>query len=100
MLKVVHDEAEPHEASGSVLDEIVREAARQMLAVALQAEVSAYIDAHAEEVDENGRGSPASRRRAAHPSPSLPAAVARAVSGIRVSAAAEKGHDRHLARPA
>ena len=25
-----------------------------MLAVALQAEVSAYIDAHAEEVDENG----------------------------------------------
>ena len=54
MLKVVHDEAEPSEASGSVLDEIVREAARQMLAVALQAEVSAYIDAHAEEVDENG----------------------------------------------
>ncbi len=53
-LKVVHDEAEPNEASGSVLDEIVREAARQMLAVALQAEVSAYIDAHAEEVDENG----------------------------------------------
>ena len=54
MLKVVHDEAEPNEASGSVLDEIVREAARQMLAVALQAEVSAYIDAHAEEVDETG----------------------------------------------
>ena len=54
MLRVVHDEAEPNEASGSVLDEIVREAARQMLAVALQAEVSAYIDAHAEEVDENG----------------------------------------------
>ena len=54
MLKIVHDEAEPNEASGSVLDEIVREAARQMLAVALQAEVSAYIDAHAEEVDENG----------------------------------------------
>src|SRR5256885_435261 len=54
MLKIVHDEAEPNEASGSVLDEIVREAARQMLAVALQAEVSAYIDAHAGEVDENG----------------------------------------------
>jgi putative transposase len=54
MLKVVHDEAEPNEASGPVLDEIVREAARQMLAVALQAEVPAYIDAHAEEVDENG----------------------------------------------
>jgi hypothetical protein len=29
MLKVVHDEAEPNEASGSVLDEIVREAARR-----------------------------------------------------------------------
>ncbi len=54
MLKVVHDEAEPNEASGLVLDEIVRGAARQMLAVALQAEVSAHIDAHAEEVDENG----------------------------------------------
>jgi len=54
MLKVVHDEAEPNEASGSVLDEIVREAARQMLAVVLQAEVSAYINAHAEEVNENG----------------------------------------------
>jgi hypothetical protein len=53
-LKVVHDEAEPNQASGSVLDEIVREAARQMLAFALQAEVSAYIDAYAEEVDENG----------------------------------------------
>jgi hypothetical protein len=50
MLKVVHDEAEPNEASGSVLDEIVREAARQMLAVALQAEVSAYIDADPERV--------------------------------------------------
>ena len=34
------------------------------------------------------------------PSPSLPAAVARAVSGIRVSAAADKGHDRHLTTPA
>jgi putative transposase len=54
MLKVVHDEAEPSEASGSLLDEIVREAARQMLAVALQAEVTACIDAHAEEADENG----------------------------------------------
>src|SRR6266851_5439225 len=31
---------------------------------------------------------------------SLPATVARAVSGIRVSAAADKGHDRHLPRPA
>ena len=37
ILRVVHDEAEPNEVSGSVLDEIVREAARQMLAVALPA---------------------------------------------------------------
>ena len=35
MLKVVHDEAEPSEANCSVLDEIVREAARQMLAVVI-----------------------------------------------------------------
>jgi hypothetical protein len=33
-------------------------------------------------------------------SASLPAAVARAVSGIRVSAAVDKGRDRHLTRPA
>jgi hypothetical protein len=39
-----------------VLDEIVREAARQMLAVALQAVVSAYIDAHAEEAAEKVSG--------------------------------------------
>ncbi|MFE2566109.1 hypothetical protein [Streptomyces mirabilis] len=45
-----------------------------------------------------GGGSPASRWRAAHPPHSLPAAVARAVSGIRVSAAAGKGHDRRLTR--
>ena len=37
-----------------MLDEIVRDGARQMLAAALKAEVAAYIDAHAGEVDENG----------------------------------------------
>jgi hypothetical protein len=42
MLTVVYHEAEPNEASGSLFNEIVREAARQRLAVALQAEVSAY----------------------------------------------------------
>jgi putative transposase len=41
-------------AGGSLLDEIVRDGARAMLAAALQAEVAAYIDAHAGEVDENG----------------------------------------------
>lgn len=37
-----------------MLDEIVRDGARQMLAAALAAEVAAYIDAHAGEVDEHG----------------------------------------------
>lgn len=41
-------------ASRSLQDEIVRDGARQMLAVALRAEVAAYIDAHAGEVDQNG----------------------------------------------
>jgi hypothetical protein len=70
-----------------------------MLAVALQAEVSAYIDAHAEEVDENGHRRVV--RNGHHDEREvIRAAVARAVSGIRVSAAADKGHDRHLTRPA
>ena len=43
------------EVAGSVLDEIVRAGARQMLAAALQAEVAAYIEAHAGEVDADGR---------------------------------------------
>jgi hypothetical protein len=38
---------------GSLLDEIVRDGARAMLAAAL-AEVAAYIYAHVDEVDENG----------------------------------------------
>jgi hypothetical protein len=39
MLKVVHDvEASNEPAGGSLLDEIVRDGARQMLAAALQAE--------------------------------------------------------------
>jgi hypothetical protein len=56
MLKVVHDVEASHEsAGGSLLDEIVRDGARQMLAAALQAEVAAYIEAFADEVDEAGR---------------------------------------------
>src|SRR3954471_6676729 len=59
MFKVVHDAAEPNEndvvAGRSLLDEIVRDGARQMLAAALQAEVAAYIEAHVGEVDERGR---------------------------------------------
>jgi putative transposase len=55
MLKVVHDASGSNEpAGGSLLDEIVRDGARQMLAAALHAEVAAYIDAFRDELDENG----------------------------------------------
>ena len=55
MFTVVDDPAQPNSAGGSMLDEIVREGARQMLAAALQAEVAAFIDAHRGEVDDAGR---------------------------------------------
>src|SRR6188768_174869 len=59
MLTVVADGCPGHEGgkdrSPSLIDEIVREGARRMLAEALQAEVDAYIAAHAAERDENGR---------------------------------------------
>ncbi len=59
MLKVVHEESEStaHVPAGvgvSLLDELVRDGARVMLAAALQAEVAAYVDAHMGEVDEAG----------------------------------------------
>jgi putative transposase len=57
VLKIVHDADASNEngtAGASLLDEIVRDGARAMLAAALQAEVAAYIDTHAGEVDENG----------------------------------------------
>ncbi|MFT4187734.1 MAG: IS256 family transposase [Aeromicrobium sp.] len=60
MLEVVQENNESNDdaasaAGGSLLDEIVRDGARQMLAAALQAEVAACIEAFAGEVDENGR---------------------------------------------
>ena len=60
MLKVVQDNNEsnhdePNTSGGSLLDEIVRDGARQMLAAALQAEVAAYVEAFADEIDEHGR---------------------------------------------
>jgi transposase-like protein len=59
MLKVVHDAVSSNEDGRAVvaalLDEIVRDGARQMLAAALRAEVAAYIEAHRDEVDEEGR---------------------------------------------
>lgn len=56
MLKVVQDvEASNHAAGGSLLDEIVGDGARQMLAAALQAEVAAYVEQFTDELDEAGR---------------------------------------------
>lgn len=58
MLTVVQDgvEANGNEAGRrSLLDEIVRDGARQMLAAALQAEVAAYVDQFADRRDEHGR---------------------------------------------
>jgi hypothetical protein len=53
MLSVVVDEQARAELSTD-LDELFREGARRMLAVALEGEVEAYIAAHAELVDEHG----------------------------------------------
>jgi len=44
----------PAGVGGSLLDELVRDGARQMLAAALQAEVGAYIEAHADQFDADG----------------------------------------------
>ena len=59
MLKVVHEENQPQQhvaaaVGGSLLDELARDGARQMLAAAMLAEVAAYVEVHAGEVDENG----------------------------------------------
>ena len=59
MLKVVPEASESSQAGGSaaasLLDELVRDGARQMLAAALQAEVASYIEPHADQVDVDGR---------------------------------------------
>jgi len=57
VLKVVHDGEGANELASlgeSLLDEIVRDGARRMLAAALLAEAAAYIEAHAGEVDADG----------------------------------------------
>jgi putative transposase len=57
MLKLVRDAQVPNNAGSggsSLLDEIVRDGARQMLAAALLAEVAAYVEAHADELDADG----------------------------------------------
>ncbi len=59
MLTVVHGTESANENGGgegrSLLDEIVRDGARQMLAAALQAEVAAYVEDFADQIDEDGR---------------------------------------------
>jgi putative transposase len=54
MLTVVTDDDARGEI-GACLDEICRQGAQRMLAVALEAEVAAYVEAHAGERDERGR---------------------------------------------
>ncbi|MBV8350550.1 MAG: IS256 family transposase [Mycolicibacterium sp.] len=56
MLTVVHDTDSSNggDAGRSLLDEIVRDGARQMLAAALRAEVAAYVEQFTDLVDENG----------------------------------------------
>jgi hypothetical protein len=57
MLKLVRDAQVPNDAGSgglSLLDEIVRDGARQMWAAALLAEVAAYVEAHADELDTDG----------------------------------------------
>ncbi len=54
MLRVVADDKTSAEM-GSVLDELVREGARRMLAAALEAEVDAYVSGLVDEVDEHGK---------------------------------------------
>ena len=58
MLTVVHVAESSNEngtAGGSLLDEIVRDGTRAMLAAALRAEVAAYVEQFVDRVDENGR---------------------------------------------
>ncbi|MFD8459381.1 IS256 family transposase, partial [Streptomyces antimycoticus] len=54
MLTVVNEDGTTP-SGGSLLDEIVREGARRMLAAALEAEVNAYIAELTEERDDTGR---------------------------------------------
>ena len=59
MLTVVPEVPAALSADGqpsSLIDQIVREGARSMLAAALQAEVAAYIGQFADVRDENGAG--------------------------------------------
>lgn len=55
MLRIVHDSGEAESPTPLDLDELCRIAAREMLALALEAERRTYLDAHAEALDAAGR---------------------------------------------
>jgi hypothetical protein len=57
LLTVVHDAQEANKRAGhrSLLDEIVRDGARQMPAAALMSEAAAFVEQFVDQVDENGR---------------------------------------------
>ncbi len=79
MLKVVQSEGVEESAgspAGSLLDELIRDGARQMLAAALQAEVAAYVDQFADVVDERGASAGGPER--------FPKAVAKIVDELDV----------------
>jgi putative transposase len=54
MVMGVQDLVKANSVGGSLLDEIVRDGARKMLAAALQCEVAASVEAHRGEVDDQG----------------------------------------------
>jgi putative transposase len=70
------------------LDELVREGARRMLATALEAEVDAYVDAYAEQVDEHGHRLVVRNGRA------RPRAITTAAGAITI--AAPRVHDQRV----
>ena len=78
MLSVVTDDGSTQ--SGSLIDEIVREGARRMLAAALEAEVNKYIAELASETDERGH------RRVVRNGYHQPRTVATAAGPVEVTA--------------
>jgi hypothetical protein len=86
MLTVVPDLPAAMQAGepSSVIDQIVRDGARQMLAAALQAEVAAYVDRFAGVRDGNGHR-PVVRNGAAEPRTVLTSAGAVEVTAPRVN---------------
>ena len=55
MLKIVDEQTQGESELGNTLDDLALAGARQMLKVALKAEVAAYVESHAHERDEQGR---------------------------------------------